>query len=68
VSATPDEPTPTPERKETELRDLPATLGDDAASDVKGGAASTLIPCVRIPKGVTPYPPNINPCWRPGGV
>lgn len=67
MSATSDERVPTTDRKETEIRDLPAKQpSGDAASDVKGG--STIIPCVRIPKVNMPIAPSINPCWRPGGA
>jgi hypothetical protein len=67
VSATPDERTPTPERKETEIRDLPDKQpGDDAASDVKGGTTSAIIPCFRVPKVLKPIDPTMDPCIRTG--
>jgi hypothetical protein len=62
VSTTPDERTPLPERKETEIRDLPDKQpSDDAASDVKGGS---ITPCVRVPKTKPPTIGPIDPCWR----
>lgn len=69
MSPTPDEHATTPERKETEIRDLPARQpSDDAAGEVKGGATSTIIPCIRVPKVIKPIAPMADPCWRPGGI
>jgi hypothetical protein len=64
VTSLPDDTTASPERKSTEIQDLPAKeRNDEVAGDVKGGAA--VDPCIRAPRlNVTDR--EIEPCWRPG--
>ena len=63
MSPTADNSAPTPDRKQTEIRDLPSKdENDEAAGDVKGGASTD--PVARRNPGLR----AIDPCWRPGGA
>lgn len=62
----PDDTASIPEKKSTEIQDLPPQ--DEVAEtsgDVKGGAA--LDPCFRAPRR-GPLDRTVEPCFRPGGM